>query len=244
MRLGIMQPYFVPALGYFDLIHLCDEWIVFDTPQYRRKSWMCRNRILHPTTGWQFVTAHVKKHGLDTPIHAIELSDDPTWRPHLVAQLGHYRRAPGYARVVALLEAALAAEPRSLARLSVDLLARVCAELGVTFRPRYFSELDLALGPVAGPGDWALRISEAMGATAYVNPPGGESLFDRAAFARAGVALEIRRFTDPVYAPRGFEFAPGLSVLDALMWCAPEALRAHLDAERDAHLAAVAGGGT
>jgi hypothetical protein len=242
MRLGIMQPYFVPALGYFDLIHLCDEWIVFDTAQYRKKSWMCRNRVLHPdpAQGWQFVTAHVKKHALETPIRAIELSAEEGWREHLVAQLGHYRRAPGYDRVTALLRDAFAAEPTSLARLSVDLLARACALLGVAFAPRYFSELDLALGPIAGPGDWALRISEALGATAYVNPPGGEGLFDPAAFARAGVALEIRRFTELAYAPRGFPYLPMLSILDVLMWCEPAEVRAHLDREKAAFLAGAA----
>jgi len=237
MRLGIMQPYFVPALGYFDLIHLCDEWVVFDTAQYRKKSWMCRNRVLHPTTGWQFVTAHVKKHALDTPIRDIELSVEPGWREHLIAQLGHYRRAPGYDRVITLLEAAFAAEPASLARLSVALLTGVCRLLELEFRPRYFSELGLELGPITGPGDWALRISEAMGARTYVNPPGGEGLFDPAAFTAAGIELVIRRPRELVYRPRGFEFVPMLSILDVLMWCTPGEVRAHLDRERAAFLA-------
>ncbi len=52
-----MQPYFAPALAYFDLIALTDEWVVFDTPAFRKKSWMSRNRILHPSTGWQYITA-------------------------------------------------------------------------------------------------------------------------------------------------------------------------------------------
>ena len=51
MKLGIMQPYFFPYIGYFSLIANTDLWVVFDTPQYTRKSWMNRNRILHPR-GW------------------------------------------------------------------------------------------------------------------------------------------------------------------------------------------------
>lgn len=234
MRLGIMQPYFAPGLGYVDLIGLCDRWIVFDTAQFRRKSWMCRNRILHPTDGWQYITAHVQHAPRETAIRDIELSPDPDWRAHLVRQLGHYHRAPGYDRIAALLDDALAAEPRSLARLSVALLARVCALLELPFAPQYVSEMDLRLGPIAGPGDWALRISEALGAREYINPPGGETLFDPGAFAAAGITLRIRRFRDLVYQPRGFAFIPGLSILDVLAWCSLDEIRAHLAAERAA----------
>jgi len=55
MRLGIMQPYFFPYLGHFSLISSVDKWIVFDVTQYTPKTWMNRNRILHPKTGWQYV---------------------------------------------------------------------------------------------------------------------------------------------------------------------------------------------
>ena len=48
MKLGIMQPYFFPYLGHFALIAAVDEWVVFDIPQYTRKSWINRNRVLHP----------------------------------------------------------------------------------------------------------------------------------------------------------------------------------------------------
>lgn len=238
-----MQPYFAPALGYFDLIALSDRWVVFDTAQYRKKSWMCRNRILHPKDGWQYITAHVAGHHRDTRIADVELSAEPDWRERLVAKLGHYRkRAPHYDRTAALLEASLDAERSSLCRLSVDLLSRVCRLLDIDFSPEYFSEMDLSLGPIEGPGDWALRISEALGATQYINPPRGEPIFDRERFAAAGIELLIRRFDDMVYPVRGYEFVPTLSIIDVLMWCSADEIRAHLDAERIRFEAAAATG--
>ncbi len=235
MRLGIMQPYFAPALGYLDLINLRDEWIVFDTAQYRRHSWMNRNRILHPEEGWQYLTARVRKPSRGTPIQDVVLADTSDWRDGMLRQLGHYASAaPHYECTRALLAASLAAEPRSLARLSVDLLRRCCALLEIPFQPRFFSELEFTLGPVQGPGDWALRISEALGATVYINPPGGESIFDGGAFEAAGIRLVIRRFEELVYQPRGFEYLPLLSIIDVLMWNEVERIQAHLTQQRAA----------
>lgn len=51
MRLGIMQPYFFPYPGHFALIAHVDQWLVFDITQYTPKTWMNRNRILHPRGG-------------------------------------------------------------------------------------------------------------------------------------------------------------------------------------------------
>ena len=79
MKVGIMQPYFFPYLGYFDLINRVDKWIVFDTPQYIRHGWVNRNRILHPHQGWQYIVVPLKKHDRDTSINQIETADPTEW---------------------------------------------------------------------------------------------------------------------------------------------------------------------
>jgi hypothetical protein len=57
MKLGIMQPYFFPYLGYFSLIKHTDRFILFDTVQFIRHGWIERNRILKQNEGWQYVQA-------------------------------------------------------------------------------------------------------------------------------------------------------------------------------------------
>ena len=96
MKLGIMQPYLFPYLGYFDLIHCTDRWIVFDTAQYIRHGWINRNRILHPTSGWQYFIIPVKKQSRNTPICDIQVSDNPGWRARVLGQLEHYRKRAPY----------------------------------------------------------------------------------------------------------------------------------------------------
>ena len=92
MKLGIMQPYFAPALGYLDLISVCDKWVVFDVADFRPKSWMVRNRILHPSSGWQHIKAKAGKVHRGTPIRDVRLAPDRDWRDLILRQVEHSRR--------------------------------------------------------------------------------------------------------------------------------------------------------
>lgn len=226
MKLGIMQPYFLPYLGYFDLIQSVDQWVVFDTAQYIRHGWVNRNRILHPTSGWQYIIVPLKKHHRDTPISEIEVAQTGDWRARIEGQLQHYRRrAPHFEAVMTLVRDCLAVPETSLARLNVASLAKVCAFLDIPFTPHYHSEMKLALGHVDEAGDWALRIAEALGAREYINPPGGQELFDPTKFATSGIRLTFQRPIEFTYDCRGYQFEPSLSIIDVLMWNSPEQVR-------------------
>lgn len=229
MKLGIMQPYFFPYIGYFDLIYQTNRWVVFDTAQYIRHGWVNRNRILHPSDGWQYIVVPTQRHEQATPINEIRIAEDGRWRDRLLGQLQHYKKkAPFFRAVMDLVSACLHDTSGSLNRLNVGSLAGVCAYLGIPFHRTLFSEMDLELGPVEGPGDWALRIAEALGAGEYLNPPGGAGLFDRSAFEAAGITLTIQAPVDFVYACDGYGFQPNLSIVDVLMWNPPEAVVAYL----------------
>lgn len=233
MRLGAMQPYFFPYLGYFDLINCADRWIVADTVQYMKQGWVNRNRILNPSGGWQYIIAPTRKHSHRAAIGEIEVNDAADWRGLIIRQLQHYRRkAPRYAQTLALVEACLAVRDSSLCRLNVVILKNVCAVLGMPFEPTYLSALEPALGAIEQPDDWALRMAEAVGAGEYVNPPGGAGLYDPQKFERAGIKLTIRPPIDLTYDCRPFEFEPCLSIVDVLMWNTPEQIKAYLDARR------------
>jgi hypothetical protein len=229
MRLGIMQPYFAPYIGHFALINQCDHWIVFDTAQYIRHGWVNRNRILHPTEGWQYILVPIQRHSRKTPIKDIKIVPCDDWRNRIQGQLQHYRRkAPHFREVMALLNDACATPTESLSELNVTLLRKVCAYLGIRFNCELFSSMPLSLPPITDPGQWALEISSALGATEYINPAGGEELFDRAAFEARGIKLTL--FSPPhyVYDCPSYQYQPDLSILDVLMWNSPEQVLFHL----------------
>ena len=101
MKVAIMEPYFFPYLGHFDLINAADAWIAFDTSQYTRHRFGNRNRILHPKSGWQYIIIPVVKHSQKTPFCEMKIADHINWRQRILGQLTHYKRsAPYYEDVV------------------------------------------------------------------------------------------------------------------------------------------------
>jgi hypothetical protein len=107
-------------------------------------------------------------------------------------QLQRYRaKAPHFESVMALVGECLTPDEQSLARLNVSAYRNVCTIIGIAFECRPLSEMGLELGPIEGPGDWALRLAEALLADEYVNLPGGRSLYDPDTFAASGIRLTI-----------------------------------------------------
>ena len=233
--LGIMQPYFFPYLGYFDLINCSDRWIVFDTVQYIRHGWVNRNRIHHPKQGDLYILVPLKKQARETAIKDVIIADDQDWKGKILGQFNHYKKtAPYFRETYAFLEDCLSTQEPSLSRLNTRILQKTCARLGIPFQFEVFSEMNLALGQVDGPGDWALRISEALQAREYVNPPGGVSLFDAEKFKAANIKLTIRSIPALEYPTRGYEYIPDLSVLTVMAFNTPEQIKAFLDRQRPA----------
>ena len=232
MKFGIMQPYFFPYLGYFDLINSVDKWVVFDTAQYIRHGWVNRNRILHPKSDWQYIIVPLKKHSRGTPIKEIEISGGMDWKSRILGQIMHYKKqAPLFEEMIGFMKTCLSNDDTSLSRLNVSILEKVSERLDIQFDYTCFSEMDIELAPIEAPGDWALGISEAMGASEYVNPPGGASLFDARKFEDKGIKLTIKEFKNFEYRCGRHEFIPALSIIDVFMWNSPPKIKEYLDAQ-------------
>ncbi len=220
MRLGMMQPYFFPYLGYFALIAATDEWVVFDTAQYIRRGWVNRNRVLSSgKDGWKYIRIPVGKAPRRAPILQIKTAMPSGLFPELANSLDEYRcwRAPFYDETLQLLDSCLSDAPNDLTQCLIRCLSRTCDYLEVPFVPRLYSDLDIAPLTNPQPGDWALHTASCLGANEYINPPGGRDLFDRSAFQKARIRLTFLNHTLPVYQQRS-EYVPGLSIIDVLMW--------------------------
>lgn len=230
MKLGIMQPYFFPYLGYFDLINYSNRWIIFDTVQYIRHGWINRNRILKPSGDWQYVSVPLKKHGRQILIKDVEISANQDWKTRLPAQLLHYKnKAPYFCETYKMVEECLAVKERSISRLNAAILEKICRHLGIPFEYEYFSKMKLKLEPVKEPGDWALRISDKLGAKEYVNPPGASAIFDSSKFKELGIKLTIRHLPALEYECQGYDFISNLSIIDVLMWNSLDKVKEYLD---------------
>jgi hypothetical protein len=233
MKLAIMQPYFFPYIGYFELIAGTEKWVVFDVVQFNQKSWMSRNRILHPENGWQYISIPVKKSPHGTPINEISLNDKIAGLARLRGQLDHYKkRAPHFSDVMDVIDAAFSIDSDKLVDLNVKALDSVCDYLGIGFDYSLCSEMDLELDMVEQPGQWALEICKQMGASEYLNPPGGKNIFRQSEWDAAGIRLSFNEMPDFSYRCEPYEFIENLSIIDVLMWNDPNIVAKALQRRR------------
>lgn len=232
MKLGIMQPYFFPYIGYFQLINAVDQWIVFDFVQHMRHHWVNRNRILHPVADWQYITAPLQKHPREILIKDVLVLSGHEWRRKIIAQLEHYRKkAPFFTETMDMVNDCLfsaEADTLHLSRINTAILKKVCLRLNIKFDYAIFSEMDLQIGEISDPGKWALNISERLGADEYLNPPGGREIFDPSKFKEKGIQLKFLTPRINEYSQNGYQFVPGLSIIDVLMWNSKDEVKAML----------------
>ena len=236
LNLGIMQPYFFPYLGYFDLINRVDQWIVFDVVKYAPKSWMNRNRILHPTTGWQYINIPVNKHAGDGIIKGVQTLDASAAHDKIRGQIEHYRKggAPHFSAVANLVDDCFSnLTGNLLCNLNVSSISKVCAYLEITFNHTNLSEMSLTLPAIQHPGQWALEIASALDADAYINPPGGRSIFRTDEWENRGIRLCFTDMVSFYYLTKLYTFIEHLSIIDVLMWNSPEMVKAYLDSRLD-----------
>lgn len=229
--IGLMQPYFFPYPGYFALIGAAERFYTFDSAQYIRRGWVHRNRLLHPTAGWRYITLPVAKAPRSSPCDGVRLRDPPGWREGLLALLDPYRSAPHHALVRELLAESIAGPHSDIAALCRGALVQTCALLGISTPIATSRSLDLG-GPVDHPGDWGWRACEATGARRYLNAPGGRALYDPAVFAQHGLQLGFVDIDATPYDQGGRRFEPHLSILDAIAWLGPAGARGLVDAHR------------
>ena len=230
MKLGLMQPYFFPYLGYFSLLKYCNTFIFFDTAQYIRRGWCNRNRVLKQDGTPNYIIIPIKKAPQETPINKIIIDNSADWRARIFGQLNVYRKtAPYYKQVIAFLHSILDCEQDSLSELCISTTKAVCEFLGVRTKFEVFSEMNITLDEVHAPDEWALNTTKALGYDCYVNPPGGQSFYDPAKYAASGIKLEFLALDAVPYDQRRSEFVPNLSVIDAMMFCTPQEINALLD---------------
>jgi len=218
-----MQPYFFPYLGHFSLIAAVDEWVVFDITQYTPKTWMSRNRILHPTSGWQYVTVPLSNSSISIKTFEAQALDLPKTKVTTLGKLSHYKKSAPYYRAVTKLvhEVFDSATDNSLVHLNVRGLLAICSYLDIPFTYKICSELDLKLPATMGPGEWAPEICSRLGATGYINPVSGRDIFDQDNFRTRGITLNFAKTTSYTYDTGPYQHEENLSILDVLMWNAP-----------------------
>ncbi len=221
MKLAIMQPYFFPYIGQFQLMKSVDRWIVADDLQFIDKGWINRNRVLHPDAHkeWIYVSIPLSHRRQFDVISNICVDGTQDWKATMLGRLSHYKHiAPYYRRTIGLVKDCLACDECNLSSFVTNSLRLTASELGIAVKMDVQSKMGLKLGHISHPGEWALRISEAVGATEYINPFGGYAMFREEEFSARGIKLRFLRPHLTPYEQRFRGFVSGLSIIDIMMW--------------------------
>ena len=219
MKLAIMQPYFFPYIGYWQLIHAADKFVLFDDAQYMRHGWVNRNRILKPNGGWQYITVPLKKHSVTELIKNVQVQPQDEWSKLIIRQIAHYKKKAQYFdETNELIKNILQNQVGlSIAKINFYSIKEICKHLDMNKEIILSSDRNFDYSNVGDAGDWALRISEQLKASEYINPAAGNELFNEDKFLSSHIKLSFLKSQVTAYSQRR-EFEPALSIIDVLMF--------------------------
>ena len=225
MKLAVMQPYFLPYIGYFQLLSGVDTFVVYDNIKYTKKGWINRNRWLQNGAGATFTLPLDKgSDALDIGQRTISADFDP--RKFLNQLRANYAKAPCFDATYALVESLLPGAERQLFGVLLNSVCGLCRHLGITADIRVSSTI--AADHTLQAQDRVLDLCRATGAGTYLNAIGGTQLYAEQDFADAGVALRFVRSKPIEYPQFGAPFVPWLSIVDVLMFNPVSTVRGYL----------------
>jgi WbqC-like protein family len=225
MRLAVMQPYFMPYIGYFQLMAAVDKIVLLDDVNFINGGWINRNRItVDGRPHW--LTLPLAKASQNRLINEIEIVDDPSWKTKAMRTIGlSYRNAPFVEHVLPFVSNLLEEARGSLSLFLSWHLGQVAELIGVDTR----IEPTSAIYPreTRSGQNRVLDICLREGATSYVNLPGGKNLYDPQLFASAGInLLFLQPNLQMLPLQHSGDEGPSLSMIDLLMFNPPSAIRA------------------
>ena len=213
-----MQPYFIPYIGYFQLLGHCDAFVVYDDIEYTKKGWINRNRLLSSGEP-RVVTLPLRRASDFAQVRDREIA--PEFEPAKMLNLFRhcYGKAPHWEATEPLLHAICEHPDRNLFGFVHHSITTIVRSLQITTEIVVSSTLALA-ADLRGE-DRVLAICAAVGATEYINPIGGLDLYHDQAFADRGIQLRFLRSKLTPYPQFDHPFVEALSIVDVMMFCAP-----------------------
>lgn len=208
-----MQPYFFPYLGYFQLIHAVDAFVIYDDVNYIKGGWVNRNYVLGQSDK-QRVTLSLQNASQNRLINQILLAGNSSTLLKTIRQ--NYAKAPNFAEVFPLVEDILCQPECNLARFLNTALRRICSYFGL--QPTWYVSSELDKDNSLRGEEKILAICKVLGASHYINLPGGKDLYHANVFAEMRVSLSFIEPKPVLYRQFDGTFIPNLSIIDVMMF--------------------------
>lgn len=216
MKGAILQPTYLPWMGYFEMIDGADVFVVFDHVQFVKKSWHQRNRIKGPN-GEIVLTIPVKKMPRATPICDVEISYDNNnpLESHWKTISHTYRKANYFRDYEEVFRQIYSEKHKKLESLNVKIIETICHILGIETKIVLSSGLDLKDSSL-GKTERVVNLCKEVGITYLYDAEGAKEFIDTSLLDKENIQVEFQNYKHPVYSQLFGEFTPYLSVIDLL----------------------------
>lgn len=224
MIVSVMQPYFFPYLGYYQLVAQSDLFIFLDDVNYINKGWINRNRVLvngEPS----FITVPLSGASQNRMINEIEVNYQEKWDEKMLRNIEmNYKKAPFFESAFPVIQSVVSAKQKSISQLCVLSISKVFDYLELN--PNYsFSSILNPEKEKAGEERIISLVAQNKG-NIYVNPEGGQELYHLEHFQNANLELKFIKMTPTAYKQiKAVDFIPYLSMIDVLMHVSSEEIR-------------------
>lgn len=219
MKIGIMQPYFMPYIGYWQLMNLVDTYVVYDDVNFIKKGWINRNYILLNGEKHLF-TIKLSGASQNKKINEIELLDDFS-KLRKTLQMA-YCKAPYFVMAMEAVDRIFRCDERSLSHFILNSFYVIAEYLNIT--TEFILSSDIEKNNELKGNEKIKQMCSILGADEYYNAIGGMELYDKEDFKKNGVNLRFLKTGEIAYKQYCNTFVPNLSLIDVIMFNNPNAI--------------------
>lgn len=222
MKIGIMQPYFFPYLGYWQLMNAVDKYVIYDNIQYTKKGWFNRNRFLLNGHDELFSINLVKDSDyLD--VYERKISSEFERKKLVLKFRNAYMKAPYFKENFGFVEEIINYDNNNLFEYIFNSIVKLHKLFGMK------SDLIISSSLKADHSFKAENrvkaIIKELGGDEYINAIGGRDLYSAEDFAKEGINLQFLKTRDVVYPQFKNDFVSNLSIIDVMMFNSVEQIK-------------------
>lgn len=223
MKIGIMQPYFFPYIGYWQLMAAVDKYVIYDDVNYIKGGWINRNRILINGQPSYFNLPLIGA-SPNKLINEVEVNiDERLVQKNLRAIHGAYAKAPYYQEIYPLIEEILTYNETNLAKFLAHQFMVIADYLDI--KTKFIMSSSLAKNNELRAQNKVIHICKLLGGAEYYNAIGGQELYDYESFKESGLKLSFVQTEKIAYQQYKNEFCSNLSIIDVLMFNSREEVK-------------------
>lgn len=228
MKVAIMQPYFLPYIGYFQLINAVDVFVIYDNIEFTKKGWINRNRILVNGKD-NYFTLPLKKNSDFSHVNQRKIADsyskDKTKIISKITEL--YKKAPQYDEVFPLIKTIFNTNEENLFDFVSHSLKIITEYLEI--KTEFIVSSSIKIDHSLKSQDKVIAICKELSATDYINPIGGTELYSKDTFNKNDVQLNFIKSNNIDYQQFDNDFIPWLSIIDVLFFNSREKVQGYLN---------------